>query len=512
MIEHARPERSFARRAAGRFRWLRSAVAVALVMALAMLAGCSGKPAKVQPARAAAPAPTASPVAGLSDVGAGVLLDTTVADGAEANVASGVRQPYAYEQLSEVYQVSVVSQPTAGARLAIPVRRAYDVSTDVPVVLVSNSVSGPWQPLAGTLVPGGQLVSAVTPHFSFFTAILVPVTAVIAELTKIFNEATSGALAEAKAPSCAKEKQARTQGWSVASTGQNTVQWCLGVAAGGSRYVTLVNNRRYPLSVAHPGGVEVARSDSASELASYAKFASPGRTLLLPRDRVSYTLTGSAKVRTEFDGSAQSLYALQVGVELAFAFLTKFGLVGNIDKGLSVALQSTKCVTVLQDIGQTGRILRDCFDPAMLRQAFGQSGLFLAAIMTVAPVAEFFRSSLNALGDQFNGRDRYGVNVTYIKPIALPTPALDSECQSDSVTVALCRFVVAATARNLASLREREREPATRAAELPKRRWSITSCELEGDITVLCEIEYEGTPNNREPTSAGFYLALRTSA
>lgn len=478
-----------------------------LVVLALLVAGCSNGD---DDAPQAAPSPTASPVAGLVDVGAGVLLDTAVADGASITPAPAVAQPYAeYEQLSDVVQVIVRTQAAGGARIALPVRRSFDPNVDVPLVLVADSPDGPWTPLAGTAVPGRELVSATTPHFSFFTAILVPVRGIISELEKIVEQATSGALAEAEAPTCAKEKQAHTQGWAITSTGKDTVRWCLGVADSPPRRLSVVNNRRYPLSVAHPGAQEIQRTDSAVELANYAKRLSPDRTLLLPRDSVTYTLAGPAKLTTEFDSSAQSLYALQTGGELAFNFLTKFGLVGGLttsQKVLSTALTSSKCITVLQDPSQAGRILRDCFDPKMLATAFGPGGVFLAALMTAAPVLEYFRSSLNAFGDQLNGRDRYGITVTYSKPKPPAAPPLDPKCREDEVTQALCDFVVAATNKQYGKLTAEERKVAQTATDLPKRPWTVTFCELEGDITVLCEIEYAGAPANSEPTSAGFRL------
>lgn len=187
--------------------------------------------------------------------------------------------------------------------------------------------------------------------------------------------------------------------------------------------------------------------------------------------------------------------------------MTKFGLTGSVSKYYTAALQSTKCATVLQDPSQAGPILRDCFgDPKILLDAFGPKGLFLGALLVVAPVLEFFRSSVNAAGDLLNGRDRYTVDIGYTKPKPPEPPPLDPECKEDLVTAALCRFVVAATTGDVDALPADEQAIARQAADLPNRTWTVTSCELAGDITVLCEILYDGAPENSEPTAAAFWL------
>ena len=162
--------------------------------------------------------------------------------------------------------------------------------------------------------------------------------------------------------------------------------------------LTVVNNRRYPLTITHPGAQEQARTISAVEIANYSRFTTPGRTLLLPRDSVTYRMASPAQLTTEIDGLAQSLTALQTGAELAFAFTTEFGLVGDANKLLSAALQSSKCLTVLQDPSQAGRILKDCLETKAIIAAFGPGGVFVAALLVVAPVVEFLRGSLNGLG------------------------------------------------------------------------------------------------------------------
>ena len=180
--------------------------------------------------------------------------------------------------------------------------------------------------------------------------------------------------------------------------------------------LTVVNNRRCPLVVTHPGADQQSRTPSAVELANISQLTLPGKTVLLPRDSVTYRMAGPAQLATEMDGLAQSLTALQTGAELAFEITQLFGAAVDENKLLEAALTSAKCLTVLQNVSEAGRIIRDCFTLEMIVEAFGPAAAFAAALLVLAPVLEFFRSSFNAFGDQLNGRDRYRVSVGYTKP------------------------------------------------------------------------------------------------
>ena len=142
--------------------WIRPSAArrcttLVLLIALSLLAGCSDEPASPRdPAPSAAP----SPVAGLRDIGHGVLLDRAVADGAKVRVEPDVTALYPeYEQLSPVYEVTLIEQPDAGARLALPALRAFEPQTELPLVFV-DTPTGPWTPLPTQAVPGRNLVAA----------------------------------------------------------------------------------------------------------------------------------------------------------------------------------------------------------------------------------------------------------------------------------------------------------------------------------------------------------------
>jgi hypothetical protein len=63
------------------------------------------------------------------------------------------------------------------------------------------------------------------------------------------------------------------------------------------------------------------------------------------------------------------------------------------------------------------------------------------------------------------------------------------ECPDGPVEDAVCRFLAAVQAGDVAGLSEGEREAAGAVgAELPPGGWAVEVCELVGDITVACEV------------------------
>ena len=91
--------------------------------------------------------------------------------------------------------------------------------------------------------------------------------------------------------------------------------------------------------------------------------------------------------------------------------------------------------------------------------------------------------------------------------VAPASPVVDPACYQSEVDAALCEFVVALQSGDLSTLSADERAVAEPVDDFPADPWEVDSCELVGDVTVLCEITFTGPQEpNSEPTSAGFYL------
>ena len=89
-------------------------------------------------------------------------------------------------------------------------------------------------------------------------------------------------------------------------------------------------------------------------------------------------------------------------------------------------------------------------------------------------------------------------------PAAPPSPVAwpDPSCGLDVATEAVCRFVLALQTGELEGLTDGERELASVETDLPDADFAVSSCELEGDVTVLCEVRFD----DPEQIAAGFRL------
>ena len=86
---------------------------------------------------------------------------------------------------------------------------------------------------------------------------------------------------------------------------------------------------------------------------------------------------------------------------------------------------------------------------------------------------------------------------------AAPAPARDAACDGGA-EAAVCRFVTAVQSGDLSTLTEAERDVAAGIDDLPDDPWVLDRCELIGDVTVHCQVEFQTQEQNSEPAAAGF--------
>lgn len=87
-------------------------------------------------------------------------------------------------------------------------------------------------------------------------------------------------------------------------------------------------------------------------------------------------------------------------------------------------------------------------------------------------------------------------------PSAPPVVWPDPSCGRDVATEAVCRFVLALQTGELEGLTDGEQALARVETDLPDAPFAVSSCELEGDVTVLCEVRFP----DPERIAAGFRL------
>jgi hypothetical protein len=327
-------------------------------------------------------------------------------------------------KLSKVYQVTPRGRLETSTTLRLPLNRRIPRGY-VVVAATAKSKGAPWLPLIAKPSGDGKYVTVSVTHLSIFSVFGISVKRALAWLKKnVLDGIDGGFTAEAQPPHCQNEAQARTNGYSIASNSKDTVFWCFGVE-NGQRVLRVVNNRRYPLAVTHPGLTVIKAGSLDLELAQLSRAVSGNETIISPRDEVVFgadlTSGGTGAIHTEFDGVGQSLYQLEVGVSVAVDMLTHFGASGHATlTALKTLLKSKDCASAIG--GSSGEVIEKCFTPGQIKEAFGYAGLLVAPIMAAGPILNFFRSEFNSVFDQVNHRDEYRVVIRRAAASSPPPP------------------------------------------------------------------------------------------
>jgi hypothetical protein len=332
---------------------------------------------------------------------------------------------------TKVWRLTSESPVDGRVTVRLPLLRRPRQS-EVVVGLTAKRRSGPWTPLAASIDPDGRFVLLATTHFSWFSGLFADVGDAIREAKRnIVDGLTSDNFAEAVPPRCAGEDQARTGGYTISSDSKDTVYWCFGVE-GGRRILRVVDRRRYPLSVSHSGLTTITQGHW-NGLATLSRIASGERAVIAPREAITFrvdAVNGSrAVLHTELDGFGQSLYQLQIGVQTALDLMTAFGF-----KSATTAVYASAhlagiadCATALENPADAGALLTKCLSVKNIIETFGIRALLIAPIMVASGLIEFFRSELNALGDQLNRRDEYTIRITTTRSPTATSPQLEPD-------------------------------------------------------------------------------------
>jgi hypothetical protein len=334
------------------------------------------------------------------------------------------------DALTSVYEI------TPSGKLAAPMTITFRFDRTVKpgntVVVMTNTLHTKegWVPVAAKLSKDRKSASIVVAHLSWFQALedLVGNTAdtFMSEVRRNFDDLMGGATAEANKPKCENEKQARGDGYTIDSSSKATLYWCFGIQDG-KRILKVVNRMRYPLDVRHPG-LKPLKLPKHLELASLAAVTAGKNVILFPFDEATFVVDmnqgGSGVLRTSHSGTAQSLYQLQVGVTTLLDILTRFGAggspiangaytVGKYDRVIEKVdklLAIPECASAIESF-TAGKLFTKCLSPELVLRFFGPWAVFVAPAMVVGPLVEFFRSELNVIGDELNGRSKYGIVI-----------------------------------------------------------------------------------------------------
>jgi hypothetical protein len=300
----------------------------------------------------------------------------------------------------------------------------------VVVVLTSESATGPWEYLPGTVIDGGRYVESTVRHLSFFSALLVDVQAVINDLKGAFNEFTDDAFSNASQPSCDDNSAATQGGYSVlVSNKGNTVLGCFGME-NGQRVLKVVNNRRYPLLVAHSLPV-VGGNSSGDVFQKSSSLLNLGDALIYPQDEVDFGVTlqpgQSGTVAGDYAPVANYMYALSAGIDAWETIVTRGGTAENPSKVMdavdqALALDSCRAAAMS---GDTQSVQGACMNSDVIGQLFGTFwGIVAGLVQNVSTFYGWVHSVLNAFVDSIDGRATFEVKV--VRAASSPTETLSS--------------------------------------------------------------------------------------
>jgi len=311
-------------------------------------------------------------------------------------------------RLTPTFRLTHIAHLPSVTTIRFPLRHRVPRGS-VLVALTRETGGGRWIPLQAQASPDGRSVTVRVRHFSDFGFFGIDVSAALRWVKhNLVDGILGGATANASPPQCAAQSTARS-GYSIQSDSSNTVYWCFGFEQG-HRVLKVVNNRRYTLDLAHPGLTVSSPGSFHLDLAALARLGSGNKTVLASGDEAIFRSDlapgKAAGLSSDYDGLAQSLYQLQFGVEAAVSLMTFLGKSGitTVDT-MGTLLNASGCASAIRS--NVGDIYSKCLSPPNLIKAFGFKGLLAAGVLTAGPFVNFFRSELNSLGDQLNGRSRY---------------------------------------------------------------------------------------------------------
>ena len=303
------------------------------------------------------------------------------------------------------FEIKSSTEPSTSVRLTFPAPPGL-TADQVPIVFTSSTEAGPWEPLETSTNAGLTEVTATTPHLSFFTTLLYPISGILGEAKKLFDDATSGIFTEPAPPSCEGGGDA-SGAPEVTGRQGDALAYCLGTS-NSLPIVKVVNMRHYPLEVSHPGFDAMDHTRNSSEFAALARLGSGSVEQLLPGEGVTLKMTSpTGRIASEYGGLAQSLHQLEVGVKLAISILAKFKLgsgAADVIKVMDSLVGVGDCASALAH-PTGGTIIAKCLGAQGLLKAFGAKAVFAAALLVVAPVIEYFRGAFESVPDLIRGGD-----------------------------------------------------------------------------------------------------------
>ena len=94
-------------------------------------------------------------------------------------------------------------------------------------------------------------------------------------------------------------------------------------------------------------------------------------------------------------------------------------------------------------------------------------------------------------------------------PVTAAGPSLPPGCAHNEGTSVTCEFIAAVQTRDYRRLNRPERKVAAAVRDLPQGSWRSLGCQLEGDVTVVCRVQFDTSaalPGDSVSRTATFHL------
>jgi hypothetical protein len=340
------------------------------------------------------------------------------------------------ELFSRTYQLMPSGPSTRTQTARLPLTRRVPPGWTVVVAFAETS-HGPWNYLPAELTANRRTaVFAVTQH-SLFAVVGEDLNGLLQFFkTEYLDDLSSRGAARAMPPACGGQSTARL-GYTIESSAGPTVYWCFGLDASGDRILRIVNNRPYPLEIAHPG-LAVAEEPvfGYAPSASLSYSLSGNLSILAPGAQIGYRVslapgrTAQAAAEIALDGFGQSLLTLQAGINALVSILTRFGAarafmgIETMDDALGIGTCADAMLA-----GNPGAALVSCLSPEQMTGYFGSAGFLLAPLASAGGFADFFDGEFRSLRDVWNSHGNYQIVVHQAAgPVAPEPPVALSLC------------------------------------------------------------------------------------
>jgi hypothetical protein len=362
-----------------------------------------------------------------SDIGAGVtVVDGTPPDGLKAEMLDDQPLPF-WQDYVTILSPMVDVSPSGSLDEPLTLRFeldevvAQEQRENVHVLTWdeqgdSNDPNN-WEYLDTEISADGRYATVTIEHLSWFTTIFLNVGKLLDDVgEELFGALTGDLLTEAEEPECENEDAAREDGYVIDSSAKDTLYWCFGIE-NDQRILRVVNRQNYPLSVEYTG-LTLEERDAEFSFQQIAKYTPDGSSVLLPYETATYSLDlevgEGAGLSTEFSGYAQSLYRLDVAVQVLVAMMTKLGS----DAISDTAYYSWELIDTLLSNGECGvatfqddfaKAVTTCIPWDMMLELVGPKAVLLWPLVAASTLANYLLSEVESVYDMLNGYDEYQV-------------------------------------------------------------------------------------------------------